>query len=895
MGRISTGIGLISGINSKDVIDQLMALESRPRSLLQTRIDQTNQRKLAYTDLRTRLTTLRLSATTLKKTSTFQNATATSTDENVLTATTSAGCATGQYRFQVARLVTTQQAVSGGFADPDSVKVGAGTLTLEQGGGELFSPTPLSQLNGGQGVRRGAFRITDRAGNDAVIDISSAVTLEDVVRRINTALSVTVRASLGDEGLVLTDLTGKTTSNFIVQDLADGHAAEDLGIVANAASATITGSDINRIGDATSLAQLNDGRGVRRAASGNDLSITTGGGSWNVSLAGLTTLGQAIDAINAATGGVVTASVASGGNGIQLADSAHGAITVAALNGSKAAADLGIEGTGNDVLTGEALIATLGTVLISSVRGGTGLNLGTINITDKSGTSATVDLSGAQTVQDILDAINAAAVSVTASLKASGNGIQLQDTSGGSGNLIITEGNSTTAAELGLIANTSEDSVQGANLQRQWVSEATLLSGYNGGKGVSLGKFKITNSRGVSTTIDLSGGTITTLGDLISTINARGIGVTASINANGDGLLLTDSAAGALKLTVDEVEGRAAADLNIKGTATATTIDGSFEKTLVLDANDTLATAQTKINELGFGLSASIINDGTGLSPYRLSLTARNSGRNGRVVFDAGATGLGARNLVEAQDAAVFLGGTDSAQPLLITASRNQLSGVVRGVTIELQGTSDEPVTLNVTPSADNVSTELTKFADTFNQLTARLTELTKFDTDTNERGLLLGESTAQEIETQVFATLQTVVAANSKYRILADVGLRLGADAQLEFDAEKFAAAYADDPAEVQRLFTTTTTGAASVMETRINRLIDPVNGVITRENNTLDDRTKQFQDRIESLDKILEQKRARLEKQFANLESVLAKLQSQQASLTQLSNLAYLSTNNK
>jgi flagellar capping protein FliD len=51
MGRISTGIGLVSGINSKDIIDQLMSLESRPKDLLQTRVDSTNQQRLAYTDL----------------------------------------------------------------------------------------------------------------------------------------------------------------------------------------------------------------------------------------------------------------------------------------------------------------------------------------------------------------------------------------------------------------------------------------------------------------------------------------------------------------------------------------------------------------------------------------------------------------------------------------------------------------------------------------------------------------------------------------------------------------------------------------------------------------------------------------------------------------------------
>ena len=67
MGRITTGVGLISGINSGSIIDQLIQLESRPITQLQTRIDTANQHKLAFADLMTRLTSLNLNATALTK------------------------------------------------------------------------------------------------------------------------------------------------------------------------------------------------------------------------------------------------------------------------------------------------------------------------------------------------------------------------------------------------------------------------------------------------------------------------------------------------------------------------------------------------------------------------------------------------------------------------------------------------------------------------------------------------------------------------------------------------------------------------------------------------------------------------------------------------------------
>jgi flagellar hook-associated protein 2 len=1017
MGRITSGVGLVSGINHQDIIDQLMKLEARPKDLLQTRIDSTNKQKLAYTDLQTRLGSMRIFGQSIQKPQTFAAATTTSSDENVLTATAANGAAIGTFQFQVARLVTTQQAVSSGFVAADA-KVGAGTITIEQGGGEVSSQTLLSDLRGGAGIRRGAFRITDGGGNSAVIDVSAAVSIDDVIKKINTSLDISVRASVDGDSLKLTDTSGLTTTPLTVTDLADGHAAEDLGLVGQApVSGTITGTDINFLSAKTTLAGINDGRGIRRAATGNDLAITVGGTTHNVSLASAKTLGDVFDLIKTGTNNAVTASVDPGGNGIKLTGS--GPITVADVGTSKAATDLGLTtGGGGGTLSGGQILAGIDTVLVSSLNGGSGLNLGSIQITNAAGASATVDLSGAKTVKGILDAITASGINVKGALNASGNGIQVTDASGGTGALTIAEaGGGTTAADLGLLgaAPAGTTAVSGKNLQRQWVSDNTLLSQFNGGKGVSSGSFKITNAKGNTATVSMAAGAKFTIGDVIRDINSKNIGVTASINSKGDGLLLTDSTGGGLKLKVENVDGTSANDLNIAGTsADGTTIDGSFEKTLAVTATDTLATVQQKLTDLNFGVLAQVISDGSSTAPFRLSLSAKNAGRNGRVVFDAGTTNLATRNLVEAQDAAVFLGSADSAEPLLITAGKNQLAGVIKGVTIDLHGVSDKPVNLNVTRSVDSVLEQVKKFADDFNGLVDKIKELTKFDPESKERGLLLGDSTVRTVETNVYTMLNTVVSGAGQYRVLGDVGIKLGEGAKIEFDEDKFRAAYANDPDAVGRLFTTSgtalgaetpasrlnrgrglrtmgvgtkdfkiafrdgtsvdvelgapttlkgvmdainaaaptkvkveirddgkglrltdltgattqplklsalngsqamfdlglsggavgpvldgrnvidekavngdSTGFGAALVASINKLVDPVNGVVVRENKSLDEKTRQFQDRIETLDKMLETKRDRLVRQFSSMETVLAGLQSQQTALGQIQNI--------
>ena len=91
----------------------------------------------------------------------------------------------------------------------------------------------------------------------------------------------------------------------------------------------------------------------------------------------------------------------------------------------------------------------------------------------------------------------------------------------------------------------------------------------------------------------------------------------ASINSTGNGIQLTDTSGGAGKLTVADTSGTAAEDLNIAGTAKTNTINGAYEKTLTVSANDTLTTVAAAINNANAGVTATIVNDGSTVSPYQ--------------------------------------------------------------------------------------------------------------------------------------------------------------------------------------------------------------------------------------------------------------------------------------
>ena len=913
MAAITSSVGLISGINTGAIITALINADSIPVSLLQTRITSDGTLNTAYQGIASQLSTLQTTAQSLEQVSTFQAATATSSDPNSLTATVANGAALGTYSLQVARLVSTQQLISTGFTDPSQAAVGAGTITIDSGEANLATQTPLSELNGGAGVGRGQFRISDRSGSSAVIDTSSAVSLDDVVNSINNSTDISVRASIKNNQLVLTDTSGKTTGDLIVQDLGNGTSATDLGIAKSVASSTLTGNSINYLSTNTQLAQLNDGRGVTLGTGNGDFTITTANGSAvTVNLATAKTVGDVISAINTAGGGKVTASIPTGSTGISLVDNTNGngTLAVADINGSKAAEGLGLTASGaSGTITGNKVLADLDTTLISSLNGGSGLSLGRVTFTDRANDSRTVNFAGAGSVQDIINDINnTAGLKLHASLKSSGNGIQISDTGGGTGNITIADANGgTTATQLGIAGTFTSaiPTVQGGNLHKQWVTGSTLLSSLNGGKGVDKSSFTITTAAGASTTINLSGSNVNTVNDLLYQINSKGIaGLSASINANGNGIVVNDTSGGAGKLKVADTNGTAAEDLNISGSATgtATSIDGAYEKTLTVSANDTLSTVVQNINNLSFGVHATVINDGSSISPYRLSLTANNSGTAGGVSLDAGTTNLATQTLVAAQDAAVFVGNSTAAQPLLVTSSSNQITNVIQGVTLSLTGVSTGPVSLNVTQDTSGIATALSSFVTTFNTLSSNISSQSTFNTTTNQAGLLLGDPVAQQVTSTIYNVLNTIVPTAGNYQGLASIGITVGSGGQLTFDQDKFNQAIAADPQAVQNLFnasntttdpvtqksTTSNTGVAYAIDTAINQLTAPISGIVTSAESELTNESQGFTDQIKQLNALLAQKQSQLQSEFDNMETVLAGLKSQSASLGSITTIS-------
>src|SRR5690606_3023653 len=259
MGGISSS-GLVSGIDTQSIVNQLLDIEGRPKIFAQQRTVQLQTQQAAYLDINSQLLALRTSAGELRFDRLLDTSKATSSHSSILTARASSSASPGAYTFIVNRLVTSEQQISRGFTDRDVSGVGLTSLSVEVGGGALTSDTRLADLNGGDGVARGKIVVTDRTGGSAEVDLSTAVTVGEVLERINGASGVSVLARVEGDRIVIEDESGGG-GTLRVENAFGSDTASSLGILGTSVTGTITGSQINRLAGGVALAALNDGTG----------------------------------------------------------------------------------------------------------------------------------------------------------------------------------------------------------------------------------------------------------------------------------------------------------------------------------------------------------------------------------------------------------------------------------------------------------------------------------------------------------------------------------------------------------------------------------------------------------------------------------------------------------
>jgi flagellar hook-associated protein 2 len=324
----------------------------------------------------------------------------------------------------------------------------------------------------------------------------------------------------------------------------------------------------------------------------------------------------------------------------------------------------------------------------------------------------------------------------------------------------------------------------------------------------------------------------------------------------------------------------------------AFTSNGNGTKSLTIDGtNNTLQGIRDAVNAAKIGVTATIVNDGSG-TPYRLALTSDSSGvSNSLKISTSGGDGTIDTLLAydpAGQPAAQHLNQTAAAQNanftvngIAITKSSNTITDAIQGVTLTLNKATTAPANLTVTRDTKAVSTAVAGFVDAYNALVSQLKSRSAYGSSADaNKPALAGDRTVRLMLEQLHGIFN-VGASGGTLTSLSEVGISTKADSTLKLDSSKLNTAMANNFSDVTNLFSSATGYA-----TRLNAWSDSVlasGGLIDTRTQGLNTSIKGYNDQISKL----EVRMATLQKQYtttySNLNVLLSNMNSTSAYLSQ------------
>ncbi len=372
----------------------------------------------------------------------------------------------------------------------------------------------------------------------------------------------------------------------------------------------------------------------------------------------------------------------------------------------------------------------------------------------------------------------------------------------------------------------------------------------------------------------------------------------SSTAASGTHTVTVNQLASAHQVVSKAATAVSAIDTDIVSGASGTfsfSVGGGATQTVTLGESGTLEELQNGINDLGAGVSASILNTGTEDTPaYRLVLSANDTGSSNAITISADTTnldtdGTGVDTFQAAQDSQIVLG--QGAEAVTINRSSNTMADVISGVTLNLQAQDvDNSVTISITQDNTAVKEGISEFVKAYNDVVSFVNERTNFDVETRERGIFVGDSLARTVIDRIRQATFSQVSGLTTFTSASQIGFETQTgDGTIKLNDTALDEALSQNYSAVRDLFiqnpTTGTDGIAELLVDAVDALDDIETGALTLRQNSLtrqiDSFSKQIATQEAALSVFEEQQRIK----FANLDGLLASLQGQLDSLATLS----------
>ena len=374
---------------------------------------------------------------------------------------------------------------------------------------------------------------------------------------------------------------------------------------------------------------------------------------------------------------------------------------------------------------------------------------------------------------------------------------------------------------------------------------------------------------------------------------------TISANDAGNGFKFTYKTTGAIT-TAPTLTG--SSTHTVSATTTGVTAVNAPTTTTINVATDTPAGVVSAINAAKTGVTATLVDTGTGTNTYRIVLSGA-TGSDG--VFTVTSTpDLGfhdvANSLQTAQDSIIEFEG------LSITRSSNEISDIIDGATINLVATTSSDVRLNITNDKSTLKTNLQSMVDTYNGLNNLFRTVTSTSSEDELGGSLANDTSmvrflTDQIRTAIFADSST---KSGDIIAMRDLGISIDKSGEMTFTETTYDAAVLASYEDIvtmltadtsnESLFTTTNKGLAQDIATTLGNFTDSDGIVTTRSEGATEDLADHKEELVE-LEKRMEAVYERYLAQFTAMESLMASMDATKEYLTgQLESLSKAYDNN-
>jgi len=341
------------------------------------------------------------------------------------------------------------------------------------------------------------------------------------------------------------------------------------------------------------------------------------------------------------------------------------------------------------------------------------------------------------------------------------------------------------------------------------------------------------------------------------------------------------------------------------GSMTISSGSTSFDVTITSGTNDTLAEIRDAINDAAGNdgtVSASIltVDDGMGGTVSKLVLAASNSGEDNAITVDVIDDDAGHKDnsglsqfFYNDSDPSNQLTQTSEARDAEITvdgftakSSTNEFSDTISGITINVLKGSEDPLdpdsaSLVVSKNTSAIKAEVETFVASYNELATVLNELTDYDPTTQTRGLLLGDSTVNNIETQIRRILSNTVEGSGTLNSLASLGISTNSNGLLSLDSDELTDAVVNNSDDFSNLFSSDN-GVATKLDDLLDQFLGSTGILKTREDG-FQQRLDEITDQRDQLDLRLDKIETRLRAQYASLDILVSQLNSTGSFLTE------------